>query len=222
MGLFYTCLSNAHLLHAPAKLTLLITNSLRVLLMTSKQKEFESNLTEEQKTLFFAISSQLQRHFCIELIKNNFVNQKDAYEKACKKVDKEPAKNSDKAASQIRVNSKVSAFIESVRAKKDEADISEAVGSFDQKRIMLWEVANRCAQNVRPLFNMDGSERLTEDKDGEIARAYTFDAKGLVSAVAELNKMDGDHAAQRIELGASDDLVAAIYAGRRRTKKDDK
>ncbi|EGR3071847.1 hypothetical protein DMW20_20195, partial [Vibrio parahaemolyticus] len=204
------------------KLTLLITNSLRVLLMTSKQKEFESNLTEEQKTLFFAISSQLQRHFCIELIKNNFVNQKDAYEKACKKVDKEPAKNSDKAASQIRVNSKVSAFIESVRAKKDEADISEAVGSFDQKRIMLWEVANRCAQNVRPLFNMDGSERLTEDKDGEIARAYTFDAKGLVSAVAELNKMDGDHAAQRIELGASDDLVAAIYAGRRRTKKDDK
>ncbi|ELA9444316.1 hypothetical protein [Vibrio parahaemolyticus] len=190
--------------------------------MTSKQKEFESNLTEEQKTLFFAISSQLQRHFCIELIKNNFVNQKDAYEKACKKVDKEPAKNSDKAASQIRVNSKVSAFIESVRAKKDEADISEAVGSFDQKRVMLWEVANRCAQNVRPLFNMDGSERLTEDKDGEIARAYTFDAKGLVSAVAELNKMDGDHAAQRIELGASDDLVAAIYAGRRRTKKDDK
>ncbi|EKC5520921.1 hypothetical protein OP256_001285 [Vibrio parahaemolyticus] len=189
--------------------------------MTSKQNEFESNLNEEQKTLFFAISSQLQRHFCIELIKNNFVNQKDAYEKACKKVGKEPAKNSDKAASQIRVNSKVSAFIESIRAKKDEADISEAVGSFDQKRTMLWEVANRCAQNVRPLFNMDGSERLTEDKDGEIARAYTFDAKGLVSAVAELNKMDGDHAAQRVELGASDDLIAAIHAGRRRTRKND-
>lgn len=188
--------------------------------MTSKKKNFESTLSEEQKTLFFAISSQVQRHFCIELIKNNFVNQKAAYERACESVGKNPAKNPDKAASQMRVNSKVSAFIESIRAKKDEAKISEAVGSFEQKRTMLWEAAQRCAQNVKPLFNMDGSEKLTEDKDGEIAQAFTFDAKGLVSAVAELNKMDGDHAAQRVELGASDDLVAAIFAGRKRTNKN--
>ncbi len=187
--------------------------------MTSKKKNFESTLTEEQKTLFFAISSQVQRHFCIELIKNNFVNQKAAYERACESVGKNPAKNPDKAASQMRVNSKVSAFIESIRAKKDEAKISEAIGSFDQKRSVLWETVQRCAQNVKPLFNMDGSEKLTEDKDGELARAFTFDAKGLVSAVAELNKMDGDHAAQRVELGASDDLVAAIFAGRKRTNR---
>ena len=188
--------------------------------MSGNNQDFETTLTEEQKKLFFDIKSELQRAFAIELIANNFANQKDAYIQGCKRINKAPAKNPDKAACVMVKNGKVQAFLDSIRARKETPELDQAIGSFDQKRQILWETIQRCAQNVKPLHNLDGSPRLTEDKDGEIAQAFTFDSKGLVSAVAELNKMDGDHAAQRIELGASDDLVAAIYAGRRRTNRE--
>ncbi|MHC6528854.1 hypothetical protein [Vibrio proteolyticus] len=178
-----------------------------------------STFTEEQKKLFDAISRKLQREFCIELIKNHFKNQKAAYLSACEKIHRQPSKNPDVSASEMLRNAKVSEFIKSVRETREHADIEDVMGSFHQKRKMLWETVQRCAQNVRPVMNMQGEHQLTDDKDGEIALAYTFDSKGIVSAIAELNKMDGDHAAQRVEIGASDDLVKAILAGRRRTKE---
>lgn len=181
--------------------------------------EVKSTFTEEQKKLFDAISRKLQREFCIELIKNHFKNQRAAYLAACEKINRQPSKNPDVSASEMVSNPKISAFLKSIRDTSEYPEVEKAIGSFREKRQLLWETVQRCAQNVRPVMNMQGEHQLTDDKDGEIALAYTFDSKGIVSAIAELNKMDGDHAAQRVEIGASDDLVKAILAGRRRTKE---
>lgn len=184
--------------------------------MKKTDSDFSSFLTEEQKKLFEGLPRQMQKEFCIEFVKTNFANQRDSYLSACKKLGKEPAKNPDKAASQLVSSSNVSAFLSCVRAKKENAEILDAIGTFEQKRQMLWDTVQRCAQ-ARPVM-VRGEHMIIEDSKGELAAAYTFDSKGIVSAISELNKMDGDHAAQRIELNASDDLIAAVMNGRRRAK----
>lgn len=58
------------------------------------------------------------------------------------------------------------------------------IASYEQKRAKLWAIARRA------------TDTKTLDSEGE---ARTYDAKAAISAIAELNKMDGDLAAQRSE-----------------------
>jgi len=58
----------------------------------------------------------------------------------------------------------------------------------ENKRKMLWEAANRSMCD--PIFN----------EDGENTGRSKFDNSGVVRAINELNKMDGDHAAEKREI----------------------
>lgn len=69
--------------------------------------------------------------------------------------------------------------------------LPKQIGTLEQKRSMLWEIAQRCVQEVEPEYEGYGEER-------EIV-GYTFNAKGAISAVAELNKMDGHLAVIKTE-----------------------
>ncbi|WP_339898268.1 hypothetical protein [uncultured Gilvimarinus sp.] len=63
----------------------------------------------------------------------------------------------------------------------------QLVGTLDQKRRMLFEAAQRCLTEVEPKYVGQGEDRE--------CLGYVFDSRGMVAAIAELNKMDGDLAA---------------------------
>lgn len=65
------------------------------------------------------------------------------------------------------------------------------IGTVDQKRRMLWDVAQRCMDEVAPKYSGSGENK-------ELV-GYVFDSKGAVSAISELNRMDGDLAAIKTE-----------------------
>jgi len=61
--------------------------------------------------------------------------------------------------------------------------LPKQIGTLEQKKKMLWEIAQRCVQEVVPEYEGYGEDR-------ELV-GYTFNAKGAIGAIAELNKMDG-------------------------------
>lgn len=69
--------------------------------------------------------------------------------------------------------------------------LPKQIGTLEQKRTMLWEIAQRCVQEIEPEYQGYGEDR-------EMV-GFTFNAKGAVSAIAELNKMDGDLAVIKTE-----------------------
>lgn len=82
-------------------------------------------------------------------------------------------------ASELAKKPHVAARIEELQSEVKEVFLVDV----SDKKKLLWNIAERCAQAV-PVIDFEGNET------GE----YKFDAKGAVSAVAELNRMDGDHA----------------------------
>ncbi len=73
--------------------------------------------------------------------------------------------------------------------EKAQEEIKSSLGTTaENKRKMLWEAANRCMQ-TEPVL----------DHNGEPTGEYKFDCAGVVRAIAELNKMDGDYAIKKTE-----------------------
>lgn len=69
--------------------------------------------------------------------------------------------------------------------------LPKQIGTFEQKRKMLWEVANKCFEGREEKLSGRGEE-------AELV-GYVFDSRGVIAAIAELNKMDGDLAAIKTE-----------------------
>jgi hypothetical protein len=71
------------------------------------------------------------------------------------------------------------------------------IGSLDQKRAMLWNIAQVCSK-----YAVISDEELVKEgeKGNALATVLLADPKTAISAIAELNKMDGDHAAIRGEI----------------------
>lgn len=82
-------------------------------------------------------------------------------------------------ASELAKKPHVAARIDELQAEVKETFLVDV----SDKKKLLWQIAERCAQAV-PVFDLEGNE----------TGVYKFDAKGAVSAVSELNRMDGDHA----------------------------
>lgn len=83
----------------------------------------------------------------------------------------------------------------------------------ENKRALLWEAANRCMQ-AEPVYEFSNGEKI---ETGE----YKFDSAGVVRSIAELNRMDGDHAAIKIKakVEAQIDYVAILEEARDRARK---
>jgi hypothetical protein len=170
-------------------------------------------LTEHQKELFEKLT-KLQKGVATNTLAG--MEPDVAHKEAGGKCNNEEQRR--KLGNEILSNPAVKLFIDSVRKPIEQEKASDAIATFNQKKEMLWDVAERCAQ-YRAVTNAKGEQVYIEHPENstQISAAYTFDAKGVVSAISELNKMDGDHAAQRVDLGASEDLVAVLLAARNRT-----
>lgn len=106
------------------------------------------------------------------------------------------AKDAYAAASEmLKLNPKISQYRELVQRIAAIELLPKQIGTLEQKRKMLWEIATKAA-NLRVSIKQGHSvagEIREEDEPLEIFDATS--AKTAVAAIAELNKMDGDLAA---------------------------
>jgi hypothetical protein len=85
--------------------------------------------------------------------------------------------------------------------------LPKQIATFEQKRKMLWEIANKAANlkvSVKEGHSIAGEIR-DEDEPLEIFDASA--ARTAIGAIAELNKMDGDLAAIKMESKISGSLT---------------
>lgn len=179
----------------------------------TKKKQPVNGLTDHQKELFEKLT-KLQKGVATATLEGK--EPGEAHRLAGGKCNNEEQRYH--LGDQILRNPNVKLFLDSVRKPIEQEAASEAIATFEQKKAMLWDTANRCGQH-RAVTNAKGEQVFIETPNGDIAAAFTFDAKGVVSSIAELNKMDGDHAAQRVDVGATEDLVAVLLAARQRTSE---
>jgi hypothetical protein len=174
-----------------------------------------SELTDDQKKLFEKLTP-LQKGVVLGVLEGK--KPAEAHKAANGKCKNE--KNRGDLANQILNKPNVKAFMDSVRAIQEEKALQNAIGSFSHKREVLIEVVQRCMQAV-PVKTAKGKQVFIKGPKGNTQAAFCFDPKGVISAVGELNKMDGDHAAQRVDLGLTEDLAQLIQEGRNRMNPND-
>ena len=85
----------------------------------------------------------------------------------------------------LSTNVNLSQYVETARRIASLESQSLMVGTYEQKRKMLWEAAQRCMQEIEPEYDGHGEDR-------ELV-GFKFDASGMTRAIQELNKMDGDY-----------------------------
>lgn len=85
----------------------------------------------------------------------------------------------------------ITQYVELVKKIDALVSLPKQIATREQKRAMLWGIAQRCVQEVEPVYEGFGDSR-------EMV-GYVFNAKGAVSAVSELNRMDGDLATIKTE-----------------------
>jgi hypothetical protein len=100
---------------------------------------------------------------------------------------KEIKKAMPRAWNYLRGNGRTAKMIQEYIQKRVD-DVSEEMQiGFNEKRRKLWHIADTCAPDELTPF---------EDKNGNLVQKVP-DARTAVSAIAEMNKMDGDIAAEK-------------------------
>lgn len=105
----------------------------------------------------------------------------------------------DSSSSKLLSNSKVAQFIE-IKQKElqEKAEIKLEI-SREWVLAKYKEVAERCNQDVVPVLNKKGEPVLVEDKNGNMCEAYIFNAKGVVSALDGIARLQGYNAPAKFE-----------------------
>lgn len=122
-------------------------------------------------------------------------NNSEAYKDAGYK-----GKNPDSdAANVLRENPSISKYVDLAKKLANLEILPEKIATFEQKRKMLWEIATKSAMLQVTLKDGTavGGIISTEEEPLQIFDASA--AKTAVTAIAELNKMDGDLAAIKTE-----------------------
>jgi hypothetical protein len=98
------------------------------------------------------------------------------------------------ASEMLRLNPKISQYRELVQKIAAIELLPKQIGTLEQKRSLLWDIAQHGAEKVS--IPIKGSE----DEDGEQQLILGMrDMKSAIGAIAELNKMDGDLATIKTE-----------------------
>jgi hypothetical protein len=101
-------------------------------------------------------------------------------------------KNATRCASEIiSENPNISEFVDLVKKIAAIELLPKQIATFEQKKQMLWDVARKCYEERSEKFEGRGEE-------AEFV-GYVFDSRGVIAAIAELNKMDGHLAAIKTE-----------------------
>lgn len=88
----------------------------------------------------------------------------------------------------ILTNPNIEKYAELVQKIAHETSLPKQIATLEQKRDMLWRIANHCSAIAAT--PMDEDESIADDADLVIR-----DPRSAIAAVAELNKMDGHLAA---------------------------
>jgi len=78
------------------------------------------NLTDEQQSLFNAITSKLRQETALAFIRGGYDNQTQAYLSACKALNKKPSNRPETSAYEILSYPEVNGFIDSIKEKAAE------------------------------------------------------------------------------------------------------
>lgn len=79
------------------------------------------------------------------------------------------------------------------------------------------EVTERCTQDVRPVLGRKGEQAITQDKDGGMAAAFTFDAANALRGIELLAKLTeqagmADNTQVNVNINMDSDEVTRIYS----------
>jgi len=95
-------------------------------------------------------------------------------------------------ASRLLKDRKVTARVEEIQAKAKEIAETKLNITFEQKQRWLKSVIERSLQHEQ-----------ARDSEGNPMGDFRFNASAVISAISELNKMDGDHAAGKVGMTAT-------------------
>lgn len=120
------------------------------------------------------------------------------------------AKDGYAAASEmIKLNPKISQYVELVKKIDAIESLPKQIATREQKRQMLWDIATKSSLLKVTLKDSENEEGIP------LEMFDATSAKTAVSAISELNKMDGDHAAIKTENKHSslDSLISELTGG---------
>jgi phage terminase small subunit len=99
-------------------------------------------------------------------------------------------------ASQLLKSTKVALRVEELQAKAKEIAETKLNITFEQKQGWLKSVIERSLQHEQ-----------ARDREGNPMGDFRFNASAVISAINELNKMDGDHAANKVDMASTISLA---------------
>lgn len=96
--------------------------------------------------------------------------------------------------------------------KMVEKIMDEKLGTLEEKRKLLWDIAQHTTE-----------KRSVYDKEGTYLGEAMVDPKAATGAVGELNKMDGDHAAIKLQANGEvkQKVIIKTYDGSKRGGDED-
>ena len=119
-------------------------------------------------------------------------NKSEAFRDAFPHAKKWKDKTVWSRASELFAESEVQGRVEELQAKAKEIAETKLNITFEQKQRWLKSVIERSLQHEQ-----------ARDSEGNPMGDFRFNASAVISAISELNKMDGDHAAGKVGMTAT-------------------
>lgn len=195
-------------------------------------------LTPEQKELYGKLKTKLQRAFVNEYMSQEEPNQTKAYLSACKSIGQKPARNPTTAACTMLINANVHAFVESVKAQA--AESTQINAEYVLKRLKeideldVLDIVSDDMSGFRPLSEWPIQWRRSISGIDINTIISSGDDKPVEMLVKKIKWPDktknlellGKHVdiqafKEKVDVSASDDLVALIQQGRKRVSESE-
>jgi len=132
------------------------------------------------------------------------MTQEGAYRKAGYKA--KDARGS--ASALIKTNPHILKYVELTKRVVALRSQEMLIGTAEQKRKLLWDIAMACTK-LAQMSPEELVEALGNSDDALKMLAANHDPRAAIAAVAELNKMDGDHAETKSKLELTGSLNVA-------------
>ena len=138
-------------------------------------------LTKHQLS-FYDKMTPLQREYCNEFLACG--SKSGAYRNACKNLDIVAATRAREASQVLSKRKNVAAFLLSFRNEGYRKTLKDILGSREEKRELLLTIVQLKIDHAKRIFD----------------KGLTCSMTDAISAIAELNKMDGDTAPRQMEI----------------------
>ena len=153
--------------------------------------------------------------FCQYVVNHIEASDSDAY-RAVYNCEKMKPETVNKRANELKHKGHITARIDLLRKERSERTKIDS----DYVITTIVETIERCKQ-ARPVLNPDGSHRMVETEDGELAPAYVFDSKAVLKG-AELLGRNLNMFTDKVQVEVVDHASVLDKAHKRLKAKRDK